>query len=92
MSRVKVKIFYPELRRAIEDPGDVWVDGTTVGECLEDLVKRHPGVEKLMFDSRGKLLKRVYVFVNAEGMFKAEFARSVSDRDELIVAVLAAGG
>ena len=90
--RVKVNIFYSELRRAIEEPGDVWADGTTVGECLEDLVRRHPGVEKLIFDSRGKLLKRVYVFVNAEGMQKAEFARPVSVSDELIVAVLASGG
>ncbi len=89
---VEVKIFYPELREAIDDPGDVRVVGATVGECLEDLVKRYPGAEKLMFDSRGKLLKRVYVFVNAEGMFKAEFARPVEDGDELIVAVLAAGG
>jgi molybdopterin converting factor small subunit len=89
---VKVRIFYSELRAAIEEQGDVWVDGATVGECLKDLVKRHPGVERLMFDSRGRLLKRVYVFVNAEGMQKAEFARPVSDRDELIVAVLASGG
>ena len=33
---------------------------------------RHPGVAELLFDARGKLLPPVYVFVNMEGMYKAD--------------------
>jgi len=63
-----------------------------VGECLDDLVRQHPGAQKLIFDTRGGLLKPVYVFVNAESMYKADLARAVGGKDELILAVLATGG
>ena len=89
---VKVRVFYPELQRLVDNPNELRVDGETVGECLDDLVRRYPGVEKLMFDANGELFKQVYVYVNAEGLYKADFARTVSDKDELILAVLATGG
>lgn len=89
---VRLRVFYPELQRLFDGPDDVHVVGETVGECLDDLVGKYPGAEPLLFDSRGSLQKRVYVFVNAEGMFKADLAKPVSDKDELILAVLATGG
>jgi molybdopterin converting factor small subunit len=89
---VRVRIFYPDLQRLLADSPETSVEGGTVGECLADLVMRYPGTEELLFDARGHLLKRVYVFVNAEGMYKAEFERPVTDKDVLILAVLATGG
>ena len=90
--RVKVRIFYPELLRLVDSPGEILVEGGTVGECLHDLARRYPGVEKLIFDARGALFSQLYVFVNAEGMDKAELTKSVRDDDVLIMAVLASGG
>lgn len=89
---VKVRAFYPELQRLTGGSDEIRVDGATVGECLADLVRQYPGVGGLIFDGRGELLKPVYVFVNRESMFKADFARTVTDKDELILAVLATGG
>lgn len=89
---VRVRIFYPALERLLGDPEEIKCAGRTVGECLADLARRHPGVEELLFDSRGTLLPPVYVFVNMEGMFKAELGQTVTDSDELILAVLASGG
>lgn len=89
---VAVSIFYPQLSRLIGGSEDVSAEGATVGECLADLERRHPGVERLLFDSRGRLQKPVYVFVNAEGMAKADLSQEVTERDRLIVAVLATGG
>mgnify|MGYP000845658004 FL=1 len=87
-----LSIFYPELSRLVGGSDEVWVDGTTVGECLADIIRRHPEAERLLFDRRGRLLKPVYVFVNAEGMAKAEMSQPVTEKDRLIVAVLATGG
>lgn len=87
-----LSIFYPELSRLVGGSDEVWVDGTTVGECLADIIRRHPEAERLLFDRRGRLLKPVYVFVNAEGMAKAEMSQDVSEKDRLLVAVLATGG
>jgi len=89
---VRVRVFYPELRRVAGDPDEIRVAGATVGECLADLVRQYPGAERLLFDDRGRLHKPVYVFVNRESMFKAEASRPVTDKDELILAVLATGG
>ena len=89
---VRVRAFYPELQRLFDSPEDIHVEGETVGECLDYLIRKYPGAESLLFDSRGRLLKRVYVFVNAEGMYKADLAKPVSGKDELILAVLATGG
>ncbi len=89
---VRVKIFHAELQRIVNSPGEVRVEGTTVGECLRDLVRRYPEAERLMFDANGELQKRFYVFVNQEGMFKADFDRPVTDKDELLLVVLATAG
>jgi molybdopterin converting factor small subunit len=89
---IGVKIYHEELRRVIGDPGELRVDGATVGECLADLVARFPAAKPIMFDSAGRLHKRFYVFVNQESLFKADFDRPVTDRDELILVVLATAG
>jgi molybdopterin converting factor small subunit len=89
---VGVKIFHTELRRVVGGPGEVRVEGTTVGECIRDLVRRYPEAERLMFDANGELLKRFYVFVNQESLFKADFDCPVTDKDELLLVVLATAG
>jgi molybdopterin converting factor small subunit len=89
---VRVKIFHAELQRVIGNTGDLRVEGRTVGECLRDLVGRYPDAGQYMFDSSGKLLRHFYVFVNQESMFKADFERPVTDKDQLILVALATAG
>jgi hypothetical protein len=95
---VRVKIFHTELQRlvsatgVVDASGEVRLEGATVGECLRDFVRRYPEAERLMFDANGDLLKRFYVFVNQEGLFKADFDRPVTDKDELLLVVLATAG
>ncbi len=89
---VKVQIFYPELQELLGKPDNLTLEGHTVGQCLDNLVDRYPRAANLLFDKQGKLLKHVYVYVNAEGFNKAEFSQPVSDRDQLIIAILITGG
>jgi molybdopterin converting factor small subunit len=89
---IKVKIFYSELQRRIGNPESITVSGDTVGECLRDLVKRYPGAGELIFDKHSQLLEKVFVFVNAESMYKADLNKTVTATDELILAVLMLGG
>lgn len=37
---IRVRVFYPELQRLFDSPEDILVEGETVGECLNDLVRR----------------------------------------------------
>ena len=89
---VRVKIYHAELQRVTGSPGELRVEGNTVGECLADLVRRCPEAERFMFDGRGRLLRQFYVYVNRESMFKADFSRPVGDDDTLLLVVLASGG
>jgi hypothetical protein len=89
---VRVRVFYPALQRLLGDTNEAAAEGSTVGECLDYLVRRHPGADKLLFDARGRLLRQVYVFVNAESTAKAEYSRPVTEKDHLIIAALALGG
>ncbi len=87
-----MRIFHAELQRLIDSPGELRVEGSTVGECLRDFIHRYPQAEPLIFDSTGELHKRFYVFVNQEGMFKAAFEQPVTDTDQLILVSLAVAG
>ena len=39
------------------------VDGDTVGQCFNDLVKQFPGIEKDLFDGDGKLLSYINIYL-----------------------------
>jgi molybdopterin synthase sulfur carrier subunit len=89
---VKVKIFYPHLKQYTDNQEVVEVNGSTVGECLGDLVKQFPGIEKGIFDEHGQLINYVYFFINGKGAYPTDLAKPVRDGDELTIALLLAGG
>lgn len=72
--------------------GVVEVEGRTVGECLEHLVKQYPGMREGLFDRRGKLLNVVEVYVNHETAYPEELAKRVKDGDEIHLILMLAGG
>jgi molybdopterin converting factor small subunit len=89
---VEVDIFYPRLKELVSTPDILELEGSTVGECLDDMARHFPGVEKLLFDERGILLRQVYVYVNAESAYKAALDSPVKKGDRLIIAALIVGG
>ena len=89
---VTVKIFYPHLKQYTDNQEIVKVNGSTVGECLGDLVKQFPGIEKGIFDADGQLINYVYFFINGKSAYPTDLAKPVRDGDELTIALLLAGG
>ena len=61
------------------------VRGTTVGECLEHLVKQFPGIEKLLFAENDKLHGYVALYVNRDDSYPEELAKPVKDGDEISI-------
>ena len=70
----------------------VEVDGNTVGECLNHLVKQFPGIEKEILNKNGKLRNIVEIYVNLESTYPDELAKAVVDGDEIHVTLILAGG
>ena len=68
------------------------VEGNTVGECLNHLIKEFPGMEKALFGKKDKLLNVVEVYVNHATAHPNELAKPVTDGDEIHLLVMLAGG
>jgi len=90
---MSVRINIPQfLRHLASDAHVADVNGETVGECLNDLVKRFPSTKRWLFDDNGKLLNAVEVYVNGESTYPEELNKPVNDRDELHILLIIAGG
>lgn len=70
----------------------VAAEGTTVGECLNHLIRQYPGMEKALFAKKDKLLNVVEVFVNHATAYPNELTKPVEDGDEINLLVMLAGG
>lgn len=86
---VKVRL-HPFLNEGRE--GVFEVEGSTVGECLNELLKVSPGLKGKLFDKSGKLKGYIEVLVNNKTTFPKELAFPVKDGDVLDVIVFLAGG
>lgn len=90
---MSVKINIHKTHRQLTDGLDVVnVEGATVGECLRELVKRFPDMEKKLFDGKGKLQNVIEVYVNMESAYPDELAKTVKDGDEIHITLMLAGG
>ncbi len=70
----------------------VEVNGSTVGECLDHLVRQFPGIEKEIFEKNRKLRNIVEIYINMESAYPDELAKAVKDGDEIFVTFMLAGG
>ncbi|MEW6375473.1 MAG: MoaD/ThiS family protein [Thermodesulfobacteriota bacterium] len=70
----------------------VAVEGNTVGECLNQLIKQFPGIEKALFAKKDKLLNIVEVYVNHVSAHPNELVKPVQDGDEIHLIIMLAGG
>jgi molybdopterin converting factor small subunit len=68
------------------------VKGSTVGECLDKLVKKFPNIKKFLFNKQGKLSNAFDVYVNGESAYPQELTKPVKDGDKLNIVFLIHGG
>ncbi len=70
----------------------VATEGITVGECLNQLIKQFPGLEKALFVKKDKLLNIVEVYLNHVSAYPNELIKPVKDGDEIHLVLMLAGG
>ncbi|MFC1919058.1 ThiS family protein, partial [Chloroflexota bacterium] len=71
---VKINI-HPFFSHLTNDQKVVEVDGSTVGQCLEQLVTRFPDIRKWLFGKDGNLSSLVDIYVNLESSYPEQLAR-----------------
>jgi len=70
----------------------VEVNGNTVGECLNHLIKQFPGMKKQLFSKNDNLFENIIISVNGESAYPKQLAKPVKDGDELTITFIIGGG
>jgi molybdopterin converting factor small subunit len=88
------KILIPTPLRPYTDKRDtVEAEGTTIGELLADLTKKHAGLKAHLYNEQGKLRSFVNVYLNDEDVrFLQKEQTPVSAGDTISIIPSVAGG
>ena len=70
----------------------VEVYGSTVGQCLNNLIRQFPSIETGIFDKNGNLFNYIDVYVNLKSSYPEEMSKPVKDGDELHISLFAIAG
>lgn len=90
---MSIKIHIPSyMQHFTNNLPEFEAQGSTVGDCLNYLVKQFPAMKKLLFDQNGNLLPEFSIYVNSEDAYPQLLAKAVKDGDELHIPSLIAGG
>ena len=68
------------------------VNGNTVGDCLNHLIKQFPGMKKQLFSIDDNLFENIIISVNGESVYPKQLAKPVKDGDELDIIFIIGGG
>ncbi|MBI2851437.1 MAG: MoaD/ThiS family protein [Chloroflexi bacterium] len=79
---VKIDV-YPGFAHLTGGQTEVEVNGSTVGQCLEQLVARYPKIKKTLYRKDGTLSCCVEIWVNLKTSYPEELDMPVKDGDEL---------
>lgn len=89
---VTVRIPTP-LRKFTQDLADVEIEGRSVGEVIDNLEAKHPGIKERMVDESGAIRRFVNVYVNEEDIrFLDGPDTPVKDGDQVTIVPAIAGG
>jgi molybdopterin converting factor small subunit len=70
----------------------VEVSGSTVGECLHQVVKQFPRMKPQLFTTTGTLFDNILISVNGESAYPEQLAKPVQEGDELKIVFMISGG
>ena len=88
-----IKINIPSYMKSFTNNMEVVeVNGSTVGECLNHLIKQLPGMKKQLFSKNDNLFENIIISVNGESAYPEPLAKPVKDGDELDIIFIVGGG
>jgi len=86
---IKIKT-NPILQQFTNNQDTVEVTGSTIGECLNNLIRQFPDTKQWLFDKNGILL--ALIIINGETLYQNDRNRPVADGDELQLITIVGGG
>ena len=84
------KILIASPLRPYTDADEVQADGVTLGELLNDLDARYPGIRFRMIDEQEEIRKHMRIFINGEPV--KDLSHPVGSGDEVCIVQALSGG
>ena len=78
------------LQQFTDDKELIEVQGTTVRECLDDLIIKYPETRRWLFDANNSPI--VWVLLNKEIVLPGDNAQKINEGDEIDLIPMVAGG
>jgi sulfur-carrier protein len=89
---ITVRIPTP-LRKYTQDQAEVSIEGSTVGEVIDNLEARHTGIKEKIVDDSGAIRRFVNIYVNDEDIrFLDGPGTLVKDGNQVTIVPAIAGG
>ena len=85
-----MKVLIPSPLRSYTGASAVEAVGATLGELLDDLERRYPGIRFRMIDEQERMRRHMRFFVNGEPTF--DLGLPVSSDDEVCIVQALSGG
>ena len=90
---MSVKIHVPTYVTFLTDNNDTTVvEGNTVGECLEELVRLYPQLDQLLFTKGRKATNNFEIYLNMKSINPEGLGKPVEDNDEIAIIATLTGG
>ncbi len=88
---IKINI-HPALQHFTNGLNVVESNGSTVGQCLDQLIRQFPGISTEGFYKNGTLSQFVEIYVNQERVDHDGLAIPTKDGDEIHIVLMLGGG
>jgi len=83
---------HPTHRRHTNGEETIPAQGHTVGEAINDLITRYPGIKDEIFDKKGNLRHYIEIYLNQKSAYPGELEKKLTHGDEIQVITFLAGG
>ena len=83
---------YSGLQSYTKNQDIIEVNGSTVGECLNDLARQFPNIRRSILDPEGKLLPSVLVSINLQSPHRETLEKLIVPGDEIYIILIIPGG
>ncbi|MBN2239043.1 MAG: MoaD/ThiS family protein [Dehalococcoidales bacterium] len=83
---------HPYLKHLADNNEKYTAEGTTVGECLEDMVKKYPALDEWIFNEDRSLKPMFEVYLNMTAIVPEGPAMPVKNGDRINLVITIAGG
>jgi molybdopterin converting factor small subunit len=86
---IKVKLNLT-LQKLAKNREKIEVTGSTIRQCLNDLIRQMPGSKKYIFDADGSL--KILFLLNNEALHEHDLDHPIIENDELWLLSIVSGG